>query len=426
MERETIREFVRHYRKAAKAFDGFSGTKIRVSFKRGKGTIESEFPQEEILIRIAVLMRRFLDPKSDQYFKRFWVKFRSAFNDVLSATELSQINTLMQNARRNGPSIVVGKETYTAERIYQLISAGELYVNDELAAAELQRLMQEPVLRHLFWHQFLSYTIAVFEALSILQNIIKREHLHRQSRRSGDVDRCIYCLSGDGGFESEDHILSESAGNEKLVLPPGVVCDQCNNTILSKLDQYFCESPPIAALRVLYVPYTKQGRLPRVNLQNVEFEKRRPGVFRIHAKDRTGEPRNHGRDDNGMMKLTSDFRGRFDGVRFARALYKIGLGLVAHDQGAQRALESRFNAARAFIRGEGTCPNRIMMATTCVPEPRVHCVHQSFDVGTVVILVYCGLPFILNLETEPVVRLSEIPAEFADRFQFKDLLEIAA
>ena len=43
-----------------------------------------------------------------------------------------------------------------------------------------------------------------------------------------DVQRCIYHLGADGGFEKEAHLIPESSSNERCVLPPGRECDRCN------------------------------------------------------------------------------------------------------------------------------------------------------------------------------------------------------
>src|SRR5689334_21444546 len=49
---------------------------------------------------------------------------------------------------------------------------------------------------------------------------------------------CLFCRRADGGFTSREHIFSEALGNfDEHVLPPGVVCDRCNNEKLSAADE---------------------------------------------------------------------------------------------------------------------------------------------------------------------------------------------
>jgi hypothetical protein len=53
-----------------------------------------------------------------------------------------------------------------------------------------------------------------------------------------DGQPCLFCKSSDGDFTSREHIFPETVGNTDLaMLPPGVVCDRCNNGPLARLDK---------------------------------------------------------------------------------------------------------------------------------------------------------------------------------------------
>lgn len=67
-----------------------------------------------------------------------------------------------------------------------------------------------------------------------------------------------------------------------------MVCDKCNNGILSQLDSILLSFEPIAMLQVLFVPYTKSGQLPKANFQNMTVQKTHPNHLKITAKDKTG------------------------------------------------------------------------------------------------------------------------------------------
>lgn len=69
------------------------------------------------------------------------------------------------------------------------------------------------------------------------------------------------------------------------------------------------------------------------------------------------------------MNLTG--RKPFDPVLVARALFKIGLGLVARDAGRTQALGEKFNAAREFIRVEASFSGYLMLANTGEPHPAI-------------------------------------------------------
>ena len=41
--------------------------------------------------------------------------------------------------------------------------------------------------------------------------------------------RCIFCKSDSTGSKTIEHVIPESLGNKDHILPPGTVCDACNN-----------------------------------------------------------------------------------------------------------------------------------------------------------------------------------------------------
>lgn len=66
---------------------------------------------------------------------------------------------------------------------------------------------------------------------------------------------CVFCKqkTPEVTFASTEHIVPESLGNDidELILPPGAVCDQCNNGRLALLDQTLLEFPLIKSARVI-------------------------------------------------------------------------------------------------------------------------------------------------------------------------------
>ena len=81
-----------------------------------------------------------------------------------------------------------------------------------------------------------------------------------------DTVRCIYCLDASGTSRSVEHVIPESLGNTKLVLPPGVVCDRCNNYLSRKVEGPFLNSFPIRKLRFDQALPSKRGRIPRLEV----------------------------------------------------------------------------------------------------------------------------------------------------------------
>lgn len=76
---------------------------------------------------------------------------------------------------------------------------------------------------------------------------------------------CIFCKRDSTGSRSEEHIIPESLGNEEHVLPPGVVCDACNNYFASSIEQVVLESGEFKTARFSMVIPNKRNRVPSVD-----------------------------------------------------------------------------------------------------------------------------------------------------------------
>jgi len=76
--------------------------------------------------------------------------------------------------------------------------------------------------------------------------------------------RCLFCKSDSSASRSVEHIIPESLGNTRSILPRGVVCDRCNNYFARKVEAPFLESPGIRNLRFYQGLENKRGRVPSV------------------------------------------------------------------------------------------------------------------------------------------------------------------
>ena len=74
--------------------------------------------------------------------------------------------------------------------------------------------------------------------------------------------RCIFCKNDSAGSRSREHIIPESLGNTKAVLPAGVVCDRCNNYFSREVERPFLESSALNQLRFHQAIPSKRGRIP--------------------------------------------------------------------------------------------------------------------------------------------------------------------
>jgi hypothetical protein len=74
--------------------------------------------------------------------------------------------------------------------------------------------------------------------------------------------RCVFCKSSSDASVSKEHIIPESLGNVDHVLPPGWVCDGCNNYISLKIEKPFLESQYGKLSRASRGVPSKRGRIP--------------------------------------------------------------------------------------------------------------------------------------------------------------------
>jgi len=73
---------------------------------------------------------------------------------------------------------------------------------------------------------------------------------------------CIFCKSESSDSRSVEHIIPESLGNTKQILPPGVVCDKCNNYFAVNVEKPFFELEAIKLLRFHESVPNKRNKIP--------------------------------------------------------------------------------------------------------------------------------------------------------------------
>jgi hypothetical protein len=76
---------------------------------------------------------------------------------------------------------------------------------------------------------------------------------------------CIFCKDPSDNSRSVEHIISESLGNKEHILPPGVVCDRCNNYFSRKIEEPLLNSPFFLHARFGNWIENKEGRIPMVS-----------------------------------------------------------------------------------------------------------------------------------------------------------------
>jgi hypothetical protein len=161
---------------------------------------------------------------------------------------------------------------------------------------------------------------------------------------------CLFCRRHDGGFASEEHIFAYALGNRDYVLPPGVVCDRCNNGPLQKADQALSSFPPIEMLRAErgLATRTKKALVLKMNGSEVWWDA--PGELRVRPA-KSGVVTQTG-PSSGKLQLTS---GKPSPERFFRrityAVWKSALEDLYRRSGAEAGFDRKFDPVREAVIG---------------------------------------------------------------------------
>jgi hypothetical protein len=186
------------------------------------------------------------------------------------------------------------------------------------------------------------------------------------------------------------------------------VCAACNNR-LSKLDKALLDFEPLAMLRAVYGPMTKKGKFPKARLRDIDIEKTAPREIRVTQKSGKAMPAPVA-DEDGLVRFSITGTGtrRADPILVGRALFKIALGLVAHDAGPDAALDPRYDDARAFVLTGTPIATHLAMVTTSKPEATIRTWWQPSADGTVVVLSLFGFQVGFSLEASPIKPPDEV------------------
>jgi len=173
--------------------------------------------------------------------------------------------------------------------------------------------------------------------------------------------RCLFCKINSDSSRSVEHIIPESLGGLSHCLPPGVVCDQCNNYFSREVEKPFLESAAIMLLRFHQEIPSKKGRVPPA--QGIIS----PGFAPVTIQRHIGKPLGMSihvppdaieqllKAEKGMVILptSADLPG---GPVVSRFLAKVGLEamaarLVSHPDGLEYLVdEAQLDALRNHAR----------------------------------------------------------------------------
>ncbi|HKQ06220.1 MAG TPA: HNH endonuclease [Blastocatellia bacterium] len=414
-----IRSFKRHYHRVKGLLPKMYRTgsfQFQVKFDQTSGEAKCETPDPSETVRFVVLMRPFLNPLEPIYYANVWSFLRDKFAAEIAPEIVEGVEKFIAEMNNGYIPINYNDEVLTAEKIYRLVAEGNYFAEEEEFLNRLKEITSVPIMGPLLEHSFYTYNEQAFVLATNLLKVIHQIEQTETYKVLVDVspkgeNRCIFCLTTSGDFSTEEHIFPESLGNDELILPKGMVCKNCNNNVLSPLDQALVEFPPIGMLRVYYLPYTKKGKLPKTEFGDVTIEKTHPRHIKWTAKEGANPFTEETELEDGRFKFSFHLESKkaAEYTALQRALYKISLGMAAFDKGQEYACNSRFDAARAFILGKGDAPNKVLCRKHSQPNPEISIVsYLDWPEGTALAISIFGLVFLLNLEEKPPMEINEI------------------
>lgn len=408
-----ISSFRRQFHKARKVCQELAqegGFQLNLSFSQDGGLTSSiSTPDDDQTIRLVVLMRPLLSRDSEFSCERIWTLIKDQFGDLLDPEVVEYADEHLEKAKEYG--LTIEGEEITAESIYHTVADGEVFRDHEQAQEALQRVYQRQPLGHIYWDAFYKYHLDMLRFASRLHGITKSLEGHPEfdkllEGKRPDQERCIYCLSTSAAFNTQEHVYPESLGNNEVILPRGYVCDTCNNAV-SQVEGYALNSLPLSLLRTYVIYHTKKGKLPKAEFDGATIDKTAPRDLRIITGDDAGEPEIEELPD-GQTKARFTFKDDhvMDHTKLGRALLKMGLGMIAYENGHERACGSRYDEARSYIVSGDELQNNLLISTEIQPRGDIQSQWQFYEPrGTLFSLRIYGCTFVFNLEPEPKVKL---------------------
>ncbi len=226
---------------------------------------------------------------------------------------------------------------------------------------------------------------------------------------------CIFCKQDSSKSKSREHVIPESMGcPENLFLERGIVCDDCNNGELSKLDEDLQECFSIQKL--LDIQKNKEGRPTKVKESNFYAENNNGDISIYLNVNNPPEKIKEGvvikslNKNNGIIsniKMQTSEEGKAT-ISFSqnlnvhkqvkRALHKIAFEYYCLCKGVDSELDEKFDSVRNYIiRGIGE--RHVLMILKLTEGDGIH-QHQFADVDYVDSQVM--LPRVLLLPSPPL------------------------
>lgn len=169
------------------------------------------------------------------------------------------------------------------------------------------------------------------------EELERKMGLRRRPANTRASSNCIFCKQPSHSSKSVEHIIPESLGNSRHILPVGVVCDKCNNYFARKIEGPLLETTHFKNLRSRQRIPNKRGKIPYTHglllgvdreIQMDFIDSNYMGLAALYKKD---EPaiKNH-LMETGTATFFIPQSVPFDQYILSRFLAKAALEILAH------------------------------------------------------------------------------------------------
>jgi len=237
--------------------------------------------------------------------------------------------------------------------------------------------------------------------------------------------RCIFCKQDSSSSRSVEHIMPESIGSKRRVLPRGVVCDKCNNYFAREVEGPVLSHPSMRNIRAWHQVPNKRGKVPSLRGLiggtdiAVGFRRGRDGKLEIEPERQRDQERvtvewKAGLPNGFLFMIDMDPPKR----EMSRFLCKMALETVAelftHNEGGTETMvdESFFDNIRTYVRYGNNfaewpySQRRIYPETTLMRHPKTKkwvpvgfgcTVFATKRLETLFVFCLYGVEFVLNV-----------------------------
>lgn len=159
---------------------------------------------------------------------------------------------------------------------------------------------------------------------------------------------CLLCGPTSNDFKSRSHAFPEAVYPGGPALPPGIICDKCNNYVGRKLEPVLLGYPIIALpLQMGELPGKRGKPRSRIGIFDRDVVPDAAITFEIEEPEITSDPY---AGKKAKFSINPVVDPAFDIGRLRRALHHIGFVLLAIQEGKEVAAQATYDPVRKYIR----------------------------------------------------------------------------